>query len=90
MQYLIKVSKDAERDLQTAKCFYRTKNIERDFDKEFLKQISYLKVNPHLFQRYYQNVRKAHFDTFQYSIHYIIEHEVILILRILHQKQFLE
>jgi plasmid stabilization system protein ParE len=90
MEFQIKISQEAEKDLQTAKCFYRAKGIENQFDKEFLAQIAYLKLNPYLFQLYYRSVRKVHFDTFKYSIHYIIEKEEILILRVLHQLQFLQ
>jgi plasmid stabilization system protein ParE len=89
MDYQIKLSEDAERDLQTAKCFYRAKNIESAFDQEFIKAMNYLRINPHLFQLYYRTIRKVHFETFKYSIHYVIDQEAVLILRILHQKQFL-
>jgi len=80
MEFQIKISQEAERDLQTAKCFYKAKGIESQFDKEFMAQIAYLRSNPYLFQLYYRSIRKVHFDTFKYLIHYIIEKEAVLIL----------
>lgn len=90
MGYHIKVSQQAERDLQTAKCFFGTSGIETDFDTDFLHQVEYLKINPFLFQVYYRNVRRCHFKKFNYSIHYLIEDTVVYILRILHHGQYYE
>lgn len=87
MAYQINVSKDAEKDLLTAKCHYRVSGLEETFDTDFINQIAYLKANPFLFQIYYRNVRRAHFNTFKFSIHFIIHNEVVYILRVLHHKQ---
>ena len=87
MAYQIKVSKDAEKDLRTAKFHFAISGLENEFDKDFLTHIDYLKGNPFLFQMYYRKVRRIHFRAFKYSIHYIIENEIVYILRILHHKQ---
>lgn len=87
MAYQINVSKDAEKDLLTAKCHYRASGLEQTFDIDFKGQISYLQANPFLFQVYYRNIRRAHFNNFKYSIHFIIHKEEGYILRILHHKQ---
>jgi len=87
MAYQIKVSKDAEKDLVTAKCHYRVSGLEQAFDIDFKNQISYLKANPFLFQIYYRNIRRAHFNMFKFSIHFIIHKDTVYILRILHHKQ---
>ncbi len=87
MVYQIKVSKEAERELSIAKCYYRISNLETLFDSDFKKQVNYLEVNPFLFRFYYRNVRRVHFNNFKYSIHYVIKNKVIYILRILHHKQ---
>ncbi|NAS12218.1 type II toxin-antitoxin system RelE/ParE family toxin [Poritiphilus flavus] len=87
MAYQIKISKDAEKDLLTAKCYYRVSGLEQNFDKDFKSQISYIRANPFLFQTYYRNIRRAHFDSFKYAIHFILHHDVVYILRILHHKQ---
>lgn len=87
MAYQIRVSKDAEKDILTAKCHYRISGLERAFDIDFKNQIDYLKANPYLFQIYYRNVRRVHFSSFKYSLHFLIQHDTIYILRALHHKQ---
>ena len=87
MEYQIKISKEAERDLLSAKCHYKITNLEKQFDADFMSQIQYLKVNPFLTQLYYRNIRRIHFNTFRYSIHYIVQDNTVFILRILHHKQ---
>ena len=87
MEYQIKVSKDAEKDILTAKCHYRISGLEAAFDMDFMTQIAYLRVNSFLFQIYYRNVRRAHFSDFKYSIHFILGNDSVYILRVLHHKQ---
>lgn len=87
MGYQINVSKDAEKDILTAKCHYRISGMEEDFDKDFMIQIDYLRANPFLFQIYYRNVRRVHFSGFKYSIHFIVQNDSVYILRVLHHKQ---
>ena len=87
MAYQINVSKDAEKDILTAKCHYRISGLEESFDNDFKSQIAYLKANPFLYQIYYRNVRRAHFSTFKYSVHFIIHNDAVYILRVLHHKQ---
>lgn len=87
MVYQVKVSKDAEKDILTAKCYFRISGLERQFDDDLIKQITYLKANPFLFQIFYRSVRRAHFDNFKYSVHFIVKDDTVFILRILHHKQ---
>ncbi len=87
MEYPINISKDGEKDLQTGKCFYRFSGLEDDFNTDFIGQIAYLKSNPFLFKVYYRNVRRLHFQDFNYSIHYLIREQNVSILRILNHKQ---
>jgi len=87
MEYQVKVSKDAEKDILTAKCHYRISGMERLFDDDFIKQLTYLKANPFLYQIYYRNIRRVHFDSFKYSIHFVVQNDAVYILRILHHKQ---
>jgi len=87
MEYQVKVSKQAEKDILTAKCHYRISGLEKQFDDDFIKQVAYLGANPLLFQIYYRNVRRAHFDSFKYSLHFIVEKKTVFVLRILHYKQ---
>ncbi len=87
MGYSIKISKTAEKDFLTAKCYYAISDLETDFITDFKVQINYLKINPFLFQIYYRNVRRLHFNGFNYSIHYIVKSDVVYVLRILNHKQ---
>ncbi len=87
MEYPVSVSKDAERDILTAKCHYRISGVEKSFDDDLVRQVSYLRANPFLFQIYYRNVRRVHFNRFPYSIHYVIKNDIVYILRVLHHGQ---
>ncbi len=87
MIYQIKIEKEAEKDIIIAKCYYKSSNQEKKFDKDFLEQINYLKTNPFLFQVYYRNIRVVHFTHFLYSIHFIIKEGDVLVIRVLHQNQ---
>lgn len=87
MAYQVRVSKDAERDILAAKCYFRISGLEKLFDDDFMKQVAYLEANPFLFQIYYRNVRRAHFDNFKYSLHFIVKEDSVYGLRVLHHKQ---
>lgn len=87
MGYQVNVSRDAEKDILTAKCHYRISGLEEDFDNDFMAQIDYLRANPFLFQIYYRNVRRVHFNGFKYSIHFIVQNDIAYIIRVLHHKQ---
>jgi hypothetical protein len=87
MEYQIKVSKEAEKDLIIARCHYKISNQEKVFDNDFINQVKFLKANPFLFQIYYRNIRKVHFKQFKYSIHFSITKDIVYVFRILHHKQ---
>lgn len=87
MGFQIKVSKEAEKDLLKAECHYKFLGQENTFNDDFVTQLKYLKANPYLFQIYYKNVRVIHLKQFKYSIHYIIENDIVYILRLLHQNE---
>ncbi len=88
MAYKIRMSKDAEKDLITAQCYYRAKDLEDEFNEDFKLQLEYLKANPYLIQLYYRQIRRIHFNQFKYSIHFIIRNEIVYILKILGHKQY--
>ena len=87
MEYDVRASTQASKDLTIAQCHYRASNIEDAFNIDFKTQIGYIKSNPYLFQIYYRNVRKVHLSSFKYSIHYVIKNKTVYILRILGQNQ---
>ena len=87
MAYKVLISKEAEIELSVADCYFRTKDLEDAFRADFLKQLKFLETTPLSFQKKYKEVRIILFSDFNYSIHYIIEGEQVLILRILNQRQ---
>lgn len=58
------------------------------FHIEFWNKIDNVKENPLHFQIRYKSIRIAHLKVFPYSIHFIIEEEIIRVFKILHQKQY--
>ena len=87
MEYEIKVSKEAEKDMLLAKYHYKVSGQDIEFDNDLITQLAYLKENPYLIQLYYKNIRKVPFKHFLYSVHFIVKDKTVYILRVLHQKQ---
>ncbi len=87
MAYNILISKEAEIEFEVADCYFRTKNLEKLFREDFLKQLHFLDTTPLSFQKKYRDIRIIIFSNFNYSIHYTIEANSVLILRILNQRQ---
>ena len=87
MAYRVVISKEAEIELGIADCYFRTKNLEKAFWQDFMKQLDFLEKTPLAFQKKYREVRIILFSDFNYSIHYIVEGETVFILRILNQRQ---
>lgn len=87
MGYKVSISKEAQIELGMAECYYKLRGIEKDFLQDFSRQLQFLKTTPESFQVQYKNVRMLQFDTFNYSIHYVMEKDKVMILRILNQRQ---
>lgn len=87
MDFEVHISKEAEIEFETAECFFRSKNIHNEFLKDFFGQIDFLKITPLSFQLRYRDVRVIQLKHFNYSIHYIVKEQKVLILRILNQRQ---
>ncbi|NJY64111.1 hypothetical protein HC174_15315 [Salinimicrobium sp. CDJ15-81-2] len=87
MAYKVLISKEAEIELSVADCYFRTKDLEKAFRGDFLKQLEFLETTSISFQKKYKEVRIILFYEFNYSIHYIIEANTVWILRMLNQRQ---
>ena len=87
MGYRASISKEAQIELGTAECFFRTKGLETAFLQDFKNQLQFLKTTPESFQVKYRGIRTICFERFNYSIHYVIITEEVIILRILNQRQ---
>ena len=86
MAYKILISKEAEIELEFADCYFRTKNLEKAFRKDFLEQLDFLERTPLSFQKKYRDVRVILFNDFNYCIHFAVQEDEVLILRILNQR----
>lgn len=87
MVYKVSISKEAQIELGIAECYYRLRGMEENFLADFSNQLQFLKTTPESFQVKYKDIRILQFKTFNYSIHYIIKENKVLILRILNQRQ---
>lgn len=87
MGYRVNISKEAQIELSVAECFFRAKGLERAFLGDFKKQIQFLRSTPESFQVKYRGIRILCFESFNYSIHYVIMGNEVIVLRILNQRQ---
>lgn len=87
MAYKVEISEEAQIELSVAECYFRIKSLHTSFLQDFFKQIKFLESTPQSFQIKYQKIRIINFDDFNYSVHYLIVKNKVLILRILNQRQ---
>jgi plasmid stabilization system protein ParE len=87
MAYEVLISREAQIELDVAECFFRAKNLHNAFLEDFFRQIGFLGSTPESFQLKYRDIRMLCFKQFNYSIHYTIDKNQVLILRILNQRQ---
>ena len=90
MEYTVFLSEEAKFNLQESADYYLkvSANLNQRFEKELDNCITSLKREPFLYQIRYKNIRIAYLENFPFGIHFIIEKEAILILKILHTKRF--
>ena len=87
MAYKVLFSAEARVELEVAHCFFRTKDLATLFLKDFSHQLKFLETTPLSFQKRYREVRIILFKEFNYSIHYMVKEDTVLILKILNQRQ---
>lgn len=87
MAYKILISKEAEVEFGVAECYFRAKGYREKFLEDFNKQLVFLETTPLSFQIRYKEIRIILFNDFNYSIHFLIKENQVLILRILNQRQ---
>lgn len=81
------ISNEADLDLDRALCYFKLYEKEDDFIEDLLDQIRIIRAMPKAFQIRYKKVRIVNLESFQYSIHYTIFRNKVIILRILNQSQ---
>lgn len=87
MGYKVQMLQEAAIELHVAECYFASKNLSREFLDDFAKQLQFLKTTPLSFQVKYRGVRILNFKQFNYSIHYKVDKEKVVIYRILNQRQ---
>ena len=91
MKYALKLVPLVYRDLQKAKKWYTTINIElaNDFKEKVNQEFEYINQFPKHYQKKHNEIRQAFVTRFPYTIYYIIEEKskTILIIGVLAQKQ---
>lgn len=87
MGFKVLMLREAVVELHVAECFFASKNLSREFLNDFARQLQFLKTTPYSFQVRYRGIRALNFEQFNYSIHYKVDEEEVVIYRILNQRQ---
>lgn len=80
----------ADQDLTKIRIWYDGINnkLTQKLFIELGKELNVIKNEPLIYQTRYRSIRIAFINRFEYGIHFIIKDDTILILRILHNKQY--
>ncbi len=89
MKYTIRFREDSTKDFEDGFIYYEKISIDLAdrFHQAFKKRIDEVEQNPLHHQLKYRNIRIANLKKFPFSIHFIIEANVIHVIKILHQKR---
>lgn len=81
---------NVDRDLTKIRIWYDGINIKltQELFNEIGKELNLIRKEPLLYQIRYKSIRIAFLSRFEYGIHFIVIDDTILILRILHNKQY--
>lgn len=80
-------SEEASLELHRAICYFKFQQKENLFLDDLIKQLKRISSMPELFQVRYRKIRIVSFEYFNYSIHYTIYRNKIIVLRVLNKKQ---
>jgi plasmid stabilization system protein ParE len=90
MKYSIKFEEGSLNDFFDGISYYEkaSESLADRFHNEFWKTIDRIKENPHHYQKRYRDVMIAFTEIFPFGIHYVIDNDVITVIKILHTKRF--
>ena len=90
MKYTIQFERNVLLDFKSHKAYYNhiSQKLGTNFDNEFWQKIDYIKNYPLHHRVRYRSIRIAILKIYPFGIHFIIEGDTILILKLLHFKQF--
>ena len=91
MNYKLKLLPVVYRDLRKSKKWYSGINTElgEDFKSRVNEEFDYIKQHPKHYQKKYEELRQAIVTRFPYTIYYLIEEELkmVVVIGVLAQKQ---
>ncbi|MGO3181215.1 MAG: type II toxin-antitoxin system RelE/ParE family toxin [Aequorivita sp.] len=87
MDFNLEFSREADIEFNTIDCFFGAIGIGEKFHKDFHMQMMRIQSNPFQFQLRYEDIRIVHLKHFNYSIHFNVKKDNIIVLRILSQHQ---
>lgn len=89
MTYSIIVSEEAIINIEDALNYYNTvaNHVTKDFYKDLESTVESLERHALKYQIRYRDIRIAHLLKFPYGIHYLVNRNEVIILKILHHKQ---
>lgn len=90
MEYKIHLTDEAKLNIYNASEYYFiiSSKLKDRFISNLIKTIDSIQENPLHYQIKYRNIRVSNLKKFPFGIHFIIENELITIIKILHHKQF--
>lgn len=90
MAYQIVFTVKSDQDLNKIKVWYDSINrtLTQNLFLELNDEFNIIKKTPLIYQARYQQIRVAFLKRFEYGVHFIVEKNKIIVLRILHNKQF--
>lgn len=90
MSYIIDLTDEAKLNIKQASDYYLeiSTSLNDKFISDLIKTIDILGENPLHFQIRYRNIRIAITKTYPFGIHFIIEGNIIHVLKVLHSKRF--
>ena len=90
MNFQLVFTAKADQDLTKIKIWYDGISIKltQELFYELSKELDTIKKEPLLYQTRYKTIRIAFIYRFEYGIHFVVKDDTIIILRILHNKQY--
>jgi plasmid stabilization system protein ParE len=85
-QYKIVITPTAQKDIQTGKNWYETKQnlLGNEFIDAIESAIKKIQSNPRLFSLIYKGIRRAMVKRFPFGIYYFLKDDIINIFAVIH------
>ena len=89
MDYNIKFQENSLYDFNEGIAYYKSisETLSERFYNEFWVCVERLKENPNVYQVRYLNIRIIKVKNFPFTIHFLIENNIIYVQRVLHDKR---